>query len=234
MRTRFEAEKRSNLMAKQYPMKINLDSDTYVAELSATGQLSLTNDHVKEELDLSSRATYDLLIFLHEHAAQIYQAVRQPKEAYPEEEHTLTILQPTGNEGETTKPKEQDRILYGDETDPLLLSVYDLVGAWAESAYNGPAIVTRIDSVPFDSKQCEPEEPEVLRGLLNWDTPRGEVPTQAWRVTLWPQWGYKNFMANHVYVHRYGDQLSTGTSEWQSGTPHFLWLPETDEEEDHA
>lgn len=212
---------------RQQPAKVNLDIDTYIAELSATGRLSLTNDHVKEELELSSRATYDLLIFLHQHAAQIYQAVRQPKEADPEQGHHLTIIQPTGSEGETTKPKEQDHILYGDETDPLLLFVYDLVGAWAESAYNGPALITRIESIPFDPKQRESEEPEALRGLLTWSIPEG-IPTQTWKCTLWPQWGYKNFMANHVYVHRYGDQLFTGTSEWQSGTPHYLYLPDDD------
>jgi hypothetical protein len=208
--------------------KATLDIDTYIAELMPGGALSLTNDHNKAELDLTPRATYDLLIFLQQHAAQIYQAVRKPKEIYPYEEHDLTILKPTGNEGESNKPKEQDRVLYGDQADPLLLFVYDLVSAWAEHAYNGPAIITRIESVPFDQSQREPEEPEVLRGLLNWETPTG-IPTKAWKCTVWPQWGYKNFMANHVYVHQYGDQLSTGRSDWQSGTPHYLWLLDDDQ-----
>lgn len=203
--------------------KAELDIDTYIAELSPSGALSLTNDHIKEELDLSSRATYDLLVFLHQHAARIYQAAREPKEAFQLEDHNQAIIQPTGTEGEADKPKEQDRILYGDPADTLLLFVHDLAGAWAESAYNGPAIVSRIDSVPFDEGQREPEELEILRGFRNWDMPEG-TPDQAWRVAVWPQWGYKNFMPNHIYVHRYGDQLWTSRSEWQSGPPHFLWL----------
>lgn len=211
--------------------KAYLDIDTYIAELSPGGALSLTNDHVKEELDLSSRATYDLLVFLHRHAAQIYRAVREPKEVFPYEAHNLTILRPSSNEGEADKPKEQDHILYGDATDPLLLFVYDLAGTWAESAYNGPAIVSRIDRVPFAQEQREAEELEVLRGLRNWDTPEG-TPTQAWKCIVWPQWGYKNFMGNHVYVHRYGQQLWTARSEWQSGPPHFLWLLNDDLEDE--
>jgi hypothetical protein len=204
--------------------KAYLDIDTYIAELSPGGALSLTNDHTKEELDLSPRGSYDLLVFLHRHAAQIYQAAREPKEVFPYEEHHLTIIRPSSsNEGEAGKPKEQDRMLYGDASDPLLLFVHDLVAAWGERAYNGPAIVTRIDSVPFAEEQREPEELEILRGLRNWDTPEG-TPTQAWKCTVWPQWDYKNFMGNHVYVHRYGDQLWTAHSEWQSGPPHFLWL----------
>jgi hypothetical protein len=203
--------------------KAELDIDTYIAELMPSGALSLVNDHIKQELDLSPRATYDLLVFLHQHAAQIYRAAREPKEVFPLEDHHQTILRPTGNEGKADKPKEQDRILYGDPADPLLLFVHDLVAAWAEAAYNGPAIVSRIDSVPFAQEQCEPEELEILRGFRNWDMPEG-TPDQAWRVTVWPQWGYKNFTANHVYVHRYGDQLWTARSTWQSGPPHFLWL----------
>jgi hypothetical protein len=76
---------------------------------------------------------------------------------------------------------------------------------------------------PITEEQREPEELEILRGFRTWDMPEG-TPDQAWRVTVWPQWGYKNFMANHVYVHRYGDQLWTARSTWQSGPPHFLWL----------
>lgn len=211
--------------------KAELDIDTYIAELSSGGALSLTNDHVKEELDLSPRATYDLLVFLHRHAARIYQVAREPKEVFPYEDHTQVIIRPAGNEGEVDKPKEQDRVLYGDPADPLLLFVHDLVAAWAESAYNSPAIVTRIDSIPFAEEQREPEELEILRGLRKWDTPEG-TPTQAWKCVVWPQWGYKNFMGNHVYVHRYGDQLWTGRSDWQSGPPHFLWLLDDDLEDE--
>jgi hypothetical protein len=208
--------------------RAELDSDTYIAELFNTGALSLTNDHQKEEFDLNSRGTYDLLVFLHQHAAQIYQVVRKPKEVFPYEIHNQTIKLPVGNEGEATRPSERDRILYGDSSDPLLLSVHDLVDAWAEVAYNGPAIITRIESVDWAKDQHEPEEPEILRSLLTWQVPEG-TPNQAWRVTLWPQWGYKNFLPNHLYVHRYGQQLWTARSEWQNGPPHFLWL--TDEEE---
>lgn len=210
-------------MTEWKPEKTALDIDTYIAELSPAGALSLVNDHVKEELDLSPRATYDLLVFLHRHAARIYQVAREPKEVFPYEDHNQVIIRPTGNEGEVEKPKEQDHVLYGDPTDPLLLFVYDLAADWAENAYNGPAIVSRIDRVPFAEEQREPEELEILRGFRTWDMPKG-TPDQAWRVTVWPQWGYKNFMANHVYVHRYGDQLWIAHSEWQSGSPHFLWL----------
>jgi hypothetical protein len=38
-------------------------------------------------------------------------------------------------------------------------------------------------------------------------------------------------MPNHIYVHRYSDQLWTGRSEWQSGPPHFLWLMDDDLED---
>ena len=214
-------------MAEWKTEQAALDIDTYIAELSPSGALSLTNDHIKAELDLSSRATYDLLVFLHRHAARIYQAAREPKEVFPFEGHDQVIMPPRGNEGEATRPEEQERILYGDPADPLLFFVYDLVAAWAERAYNGPALVARIDSVPFNEEQREPEELEILRGLRTWNTPRG-TPQQAWRVTIWPQWGYKNFMPNHVYVHRHGDQIWTAHSEWQSGPPHFLWLLDDD------
>jgi len=211
-------------------IRADLDSDTYIAELSENGTLSLTNDHIKDEFEVNSRGTYDLLVFLHQHAAKIYQAVRKPREVLSYESHNLTIVKPTGNDGEATRPSEQDRILYGDQTDPLLLFVYDLTDAWAETAYNGPAIVTRIESVAWAKDQQEPEEPEVLRGLLTWQILEG-TPDQAWKVTLWPQWGYKNFLPNHLYVHRYGQQLWTARSEWQNGPPHFLWLPDEEEGE---
>lgn len=216
-------------MTEWKTVKAELDIDTYIAELSPNGALSLVNDHIKEELELGPRATYDLLVFLHQHAARIYQAAREPKEVFPYEDHNLTIIRPSStNEGASTQPKEQDHILYGDAADPLLLFVHDLVATWAESAYNGPAIVTRIDSVPFAEEQREPEELEILRGLRNWDnTPEG-TPTQAWKCTVWPQWGYKNFMGNHVYVHRYGNRIWTARSDWQSGAPHYLWLLDED------
>jgi hypothetical protein len=210
--------------------KTELDIDTYIAELTSKGALSLTNDHVKDELDLSPRATYDLLVFLHKHAAQIYNAVREPREVYPYEDHKLTIVLPSGSsDGEAEKPEAHEHtLLYGDSNDPLLLSVYDLTDDWAEHAYNGPAIVSRIESIAFTPEQLEPKEPEVLRGLRGWDLPEG-TPDQAWKVTLWPQWGYKNFTSNHLYVHQYGDRLWTARSEWQSGTPHYLWLLNEDD-----
>jgi hypothetical protein len=210
--------------------RADLDSDTYIAELSKMGILSLTNDHTKGEFEVNARGTYDLLVFLHQHAAQIYRAVRKPKEVFPYENHHQTITLPVGNDGEATRPSELNRVLYGNQNDPLLLFVHDLVDAWAEVAYNGPAIVTRIESVAWAQDQHEAEEPEVLRSLLTWQIPEG-TPDQAWKVTVWPQWGYKDFMPNHVYVHRYGQQLWTARSEWQNGPPHFLWLPDNEEEE---
>jgi hypothetical protein len=62
-------------MTEWKTVKAELDIDTYIAELAPSGALSLTNDHVKEELDLSPSGSYDLLVFLHQHAAQIYHSM---------------------------------------------------------------------------------------------------------------------------------------------------------------
>lgn len=209
-------------MAAWHTEKAVLDIDTYSAELSPEGKLWLVNDHLKEELDLNPRATYDLLLFLHQHAAQIYQATHEPKESYGTDPFAGKIVLPHGNEGEAALP--ENGVLYSDPADPYLQHVYGLASEWAENAYNGPVRIVRIASVPFAEDQREPV-PEILRGFRTWSEPVG-IPDQAWRVTVWPEWGYKNFTANHVYVHRYGDQLLTGRSEWQSGTPYYLWLDE--------
>jgi hypothetical protein len=55
--------------------KEELDNGTYLAELSETGTLWLTNDVNKQELKLTPRAAWDLLELLYRHREELHQAI---------------------------------------------------------------------------------------------------------------------------------------------------------------
>jgi hypothetical protein len=208
-----------------------LDGNVYVAELTPEASLFLLNDINKEKLDLSARATYDLLIFLHERAAQVYEATHRPKESYAADEISshYRILAPTGTEGEHEQPPAET--LYADATDPLLAHVFAIADDWAKDAYGYVARVVRI--VPAQTATDKPEPvPDFLQAHPTWYRFDGEAD-QSWKVTIWPQSGWQSSRVDHLYIHRLGDVLITGGAEsgYGSASPRSILLPIDDEEE---
>jgi hypothetical protein len=212
-----------------------LDGNIFVAELAPEGDLWLTNDTNKEELKLSARATYDLMAFLQERAARIYDATHRPLESYAADEirSHYTILAPTSaEEGERMPPPAET--LYADADDSYLSHVFVIAEDWARDAYEGAARVGRI--VPAATTEDTPERiPAFLLPHTLWTRFEGEAD-QSWKVTIWPLAGWRSSIVDHLYVHKIGDELVTGgtTSGYASARPRHLFLPLDEEDDDEG
>ncbi|SRR6266487_13944 len=210
--------------------KTTLDHDLYEVELAPEGTLWLTNDQNKDELKLTAQGTYDLLLFLSEHAGTLYKATHQRRESGPDT-YDGQIIVPTDNEGETTPPPEG--ILYADPTDPSIHSVWAIARDWAQDAHGEKLErVVRIAPVDSDEDQCEEQEvPAFLKPFASGMTFTGE-PDESWKVTIWTRSGMQSTFPDHLYIHRSDDRLITGSSESGSAAPRTLLLPyEEDEDE---
>lgn len=211
--------------------KRSLDGNIFVAELAPEGHLWLLNDTNKAELELSARATYDLMVFLQERAVQIYEATHRPQESYTADEISrhYHILPPTGTEGELEPPPAET--LYADAAEPHLPSILAVALDWANNAYSYDARVVRI--VPIETSADTPEQiPDFLQKRTTWYQFTGEAD-QSWKVTIWPQSGWQSGIVDHLYIHRLGDVLITGGAEsgYGSAPPRYLLLPIEEEDE---
>jgi hypothetical protein len=211
--------------------KRSLDGNIFVAELSPEAKLWLLNDTNKKQLELSARATYDLMLFLHERAVQTYEATHHPQESYAPDEISghYHILPPTGTEGEYEPPPAD--ILYADVAELYLTQIFTVAEDWAQDAYDYNTRVVRIEPVETSADTPEPL-PDFLQKHTTWYYFTGEAD-QSWKVTIWPQSGWQSSIVDHLYVHRLGDVLVTGGSEsrYGSAVPRYLLLPLDDEDE---
>lgn len=211
--------------------QLSLDRNIYVAELTPEGKLWLLNDTNKAELELNARATYDLMIALHERAAQIYEATHRPKASHTDVDPLphYQILALAGGEGEHQLPPA--KVLYADAAEPHLASILTVAEDWAKDAYSYNARVVRI--VPVETSTDTPEQiPDFLQRQTTWYHFTGEAD-QSWLVTIWPLSGWQSSFVDHLYVHRLGDVLITGgsVSGYGSAVPRQLLLPIEEEDE---